>query len=647
MTPSFEPREFGRYYLVDKIAVGGMAEVFKAKSYAEGGFEKLLVIKRILGHLSDNEEFVEMFIDEAKISVELQHPNIVQIFDFGKTGENWYIAMELVEGKDTKNLLRRLARRRKLMPPEFAMLIAHEVCKGLHHAHEKTDLDGNPLHIVHRDISPSNIIVGYRGDVKVADFGIAKAEKSTYTTKDGVLKGKFEYMSPEQARGEAITAQSDLFAVGIILHEMLTGRRLFKCDSDVATLEKIKAGDVPRPSSLNPGVPAAVDALVMKALATDPADRFKTARQMQAALLENLYPHTPDTVREQLGRFMGELFAEDIAEERSRLQAGSARADALRTAAPPPEEDSAWVAPATGATAVQPAPSRAPLFLAGAVVVLLLAVVAVLALREPQKEIVEVKAAAEVPTMGVLQLVIKPEDAVPTVVLGGKTVSEGQSRVTVDEVAPDTAVTLMVTAEGFEPFTDEVQAAAGERLRLPITLQRAAKPPPDVAPKPTPVATPVPDAPDPGPSQPEAVASVLTADSSPAGAEVVVNGRSVGRTPTTWRGAEAGERYTVEFRLAGHKSVKRTVTVPSGGGAVRAAATLKPVAQDPGEVFVNVKGGWGEVWIDGKKIDTTPLKHSLSPGKHTVKVVNSDAGLEETRTVTIQSGKTQRLTFSL
>jgi serine/threonine protein kinase len=175
VTTPFEPQRFGRYVLVDKIAVGGMAEVFKAKSFSEGGFEKLLVIKRILHHLSANEEFVEMFIDEAKISVELQHPNVVQIFDFGKSGDNWYIAMELVEGKDAKGILRRLARRRKLMPAEFAILIAHEMCKGLDYAHKKTDIGGQPLDIIHRDISPSNIIVSYGGQVKVADFGIAKA----------------------------------------------------------------------------------------------------------------------------------------------------------------------------------------------------------------------------------------------------------------------------------------------------------------------------------------------------------------------------------------------------------------------------------------------------------------------------------------
>ena len=249
--PTFQPELFGKYFLIDRVATGGMAEIFKAKTYSTAGFEKLQVIKRILAHLSDNEDFVSMFIDEAKISVSLQHANLVQIYDFGKIRDNYYIAMELVEGKDVKQILRKLAQKRKLLPEEFAIFIAHEVCKGLDYAHKKTNLQGEPLGIIHRDMSPSNVLVSYSGEVKIADFGIAKAEMSTYNTKDGVLKGKFEYMSPEQARGEDVTQQSDIFSVGIILYEMLTGRRLFKTENEIKTLEKIKAVSIRPPSSMS------------------------------------------------------------------------------------------------------------------------------------------------------------------------------------------------------------------------------------------------------------------------------------------------------------------------------------------------------------------------------------------------------------
>ena len=643
MNTSFEPHGFGRYVLVDKIAVGGMAEVFKAKSFSEGGFEKLLVIKRILGHLSANEEFVEMFIDEAKITVELQHPNVVQIFDFGKTGDNWYIAMELVEGKDAKGILRQLARRRKLMPAEFAIFIAHEVCKGLDYAHKKSDLRGAPLNIVHRDISPSNIIVGYRGDVKVADFGIAKAQKSTYTTKDGVLKGKFEYMSPEQARGGDVTPQSDVFACGIILHEMLTGRRLFKTDAEVKTLEKIKSGNYPRPSDINPQVPASLDAVVMKALAADIHDRFPDARAMQAALLEELYPHTPDVVQERLKRFMEELFADDITAERARLEAGSARAEQLRRVVN--ETDSAWVAPATSATAVVPQPqqSKLPLLLAGAAVVLLGSLVLFLAMREPETRIVEVQAASPAVTTGILQLVVVPETAQAQVFIGDKQVGQG-THITITELQPDIDLALRISAEGFADHTDTVQAEAGERIRMKISLVPTPTKP-DTTDRGPREALEV--APPPGAPEEAAPDAAIAFTSSPAGAEVVVSGRSIGRTPTTWSGAQAGQTYKVTYQLAGYKSSSARVKVSPEGGTIPASASMRAEKVDPGELFVNVKGGWGEVWVDGSRIDTTPLKHRLPPGTYKVKVVNKDAGLNETRSVTIVPGKTQKLMFSL
>ena len=329
MPPGFSPEAFGKYYLVDKIATGGMAEIFKAKSFSHAGFEKLLVIKRILQHHSENEDFVKMFIDEAKISVQLQHPNIVHIYDFGKLHSNCYIAMECVNGKDVKQLLRKLAVRRKYLPEEYAVYIAHETLSGLDYAHNKTNLHGEPLKIVHRDMSPSNVLVGYEGDVKVADFGIAKAEHRAYDTKDGILKGKFEYMSPEQTRGKAVTGLSDVFSSGIILWEMLTGRRMFKTDSDLATLEKIKAGGYPPPSVLNPHISARLDALVMKALSLDEADRYPNAVAFQNALASYLAPNTPSVIKRSLADFLHELFEEEREEEKNALDAGSQVAQEL------------------------------------------------------------------------------------------------------------------------------------------------------------------------------------------------------------------------------------------------------------------------------------------------------------------------------
>ena len=251
---AFRARPFSRYYLIDKLAVGGMAEVYKAKLFSNHGFEMLLVLKKILPHLSANEEFVQMFVDEAKITVELRHQNIVQVFDFGCYDENYFIAMECVDGKDLKTLLKELAKRGEFIPVELVVYIVHEICKGLDYAHKKTDASGKALGLVHRDVTPANILISYTGEVKIADFGIAKARTSVYNTKDGVLKGKYEYMSPEQAAGETVDFRSDIFEVGILLHEMLTGRRLFHTDSDTKTLELIKSGIYPEPIERHPRV---------------------------------------------------------------------------------------------------------------------------------------------------------------------------------------------------------------------------------------------------------------------------------------------------------------------------------------------------------------------------------------------------------
>ena len=331
MPAGFSPEAFGKYYLVDKIATGGMAEIFKAKSFSHAGFEKLLVIKRILQHHSENEDFVKMFIDEAKISVQLQHPNIVHIYDFGKLHSNCYIAMECVNGKDVKQILRKLAVRRKYLPEEYAVYIAHETLAGLDYAHNKSSLHGEPLKIVHRDMSPSNVLVSYEGDVKVADFGIAKAEHRAYDTKDGILKGKFEYMSPEQTRGKSVSGLTDVFSTGIILWEMLTGRRMFKTESDLATLEKIKAGGYPPPSVLNPHISARLDAIVMKALSLDTQARYPNALSFQNALASYLSPNSPTAIKRSMSGFLHELFTEEREEEKQALEAGSQVAQELFT----------------------------------------------------------------------------------------------------------------------------------------------------------------------------------------------------------------------------------------------------------------------------------------------------------------------------
>ena len=651
MSNAFEPEAFGRYFLVDKIAVGGMAEVFKAKSFSTGGFEKLLVIKRILGHLSNNDEFISMFIDEARISVELQHPNLVQVYDFGKLRDNYFIAMECVEGKDVKSILRKLAERRKLLPTEFAVYIAHETAKGLDYAHKKTNIKGEPLGIVHRDISPSNILLSYEGDVKIADFGIAKAEIGVYDTKDGVLKGKFEYMSPEQASGTRVSARSDIFAAGIILHEMLTGRRLFKTDSDLKTLEKVKTVDIKAPSEVNPAVPVRLDQIVMRALQQDPDNRYEDAKSFQQALLEFMYPSTPDLTRESLGHFLREIFLEEITDERNRLEEGSRVAIQMYESEPEIELDEDWEPRATGNTGtLNVAPSRAPLLIGGAFVVLaLLGVIGFLAWtlsQEPTTVVVE-KEVDKSPTVGAVQLRIVPDEAEVKVFLGDAMISE-QHAFLYEQVPPEEDLELRVEAPGFQPWSETVHVAAGERLmsRVTLTPLPSNEPPhTDVGPRVQPPPGPEPRN-SPSTDQPATKSASASISSNPSGADVYVDGSLVGRTPMTWQGARAGGSYAIELRKDGYESARGSASLPDEGGSTSFSRTLKPVASEPGKVSVNIKSGWAEVWIDGKKIDTTPLfNHSLSAGSHTIRVVNEPAGIDESRTVTVTAGETNKVNF--
>ena len=263
----FRPTQFGKYYLTERIAVGGMAELFKAKLFGVSGFEKLLVVKQILPKYAKNAEFIKMFIDEAKIAVTLTHGNIVPVYELGRIDGVYFIAMEYVPGKDLADILETARAKSTPLTIEHAVYLTIEICKGLDYAHRRTDAEGNPLRVVHRDISPPNILVSYDGEVKITDFGIAKASHKLGSTEAGVVKGTFGYMSPEQVRGLPVNHKTDIFSAGILLHEMLTGRRLFVGESEYDAIERVKAAKVPAPSSVNPRVPAAIDPIVFKALA--------------------------------------------------------------------------------------------------------------------------------------------------------------------------------------------------------------------------------------------------------------------------------------------------------------------------------------------------------------------------------------------
>lgn len=647
--PGFSPEVFGKYFLVDKIAMGGMAEIFKAKTFGHGGFENLLVIKRILAHMSDNEQFVRMFMDEAKVSALLQHSNIVRIYDFARIRDNYFIAMEYVEGKDVKLILRKLAERRKLLPREFAAYIAMEAAKGLDYAHKHTTRQGQPLSIVHRDVSPSNLLVSYGGDIKVADFGIVKAANCAEDTDAGMLKGKFEYMSPEQASGKDLDRRSDIFSLGIILHEMLTGRRLFKSDDELKTLARIKSGDVDPPSTLNGSVPARLDEIVMRALAKEPGDRYQDARELHADLLEFLYPASPDLTQQSLAHFMSELFADEVGQERSRLEEGTRLALALHESGQSVELEPDWEeeSPSTrtrGGSPIVPEPPRptptVPYVVAG-LAVLLAGATATFFLTRPEPE-PAVGPAVEVaaPSSGSIQLKVSPVEGI--VLVDGAPAGRGTD-VTIARLAPGTEHTIEIRADGYSPYKESVIVAAGERVRVQVTLaplMNVAGPPPSLGGTEPPRGAPR------GTSEASAGAATAAFASNPPGADVFVDGRLVGRTPVDWIGGAAG-RYGVEYRLSGYDTVRFSATLPKAGGTEPYDRSLSERAKAEGKLSVNVSGSWAEIYVDGKKIGNTPIfGHALPVGSYTIRARNDGAGLDQTKQVTIKAGETASLPFS-
>jgi TonB family protein len=307
-----EPKDgvkYGQYVLVEKIATGGMAEVWKARMRGVEGFQKIVAIKKILPHLSDNQDFIEMFIDEAKLAAQLNHNNIIHIYDLGKIQSSYYIAMEYVDGFDLKTILRRGEERGQPMQPELALFIASKIASALDYAHRKHDFEGKEMGLVHRDVSPQNVLISQEGDIKLCDFGIAKAASKASHTQAGALKGKLQYMSPEQAWGRHIDKRSDIFALATVLFEMLTGRKLFTGDNELSILEQVREARVVPPSEINDEVTPEIDKIVLKALQKDPAQRYQTAGDMARELDQVLYSFKPTPTSADLAIYMHRIWS--------------------------------------------------------------------------------------------------------------------------------------------------------------------------------------------------------------------------------------------------------------------------------------------------------------------------------------------------
>jgi serine/threonine protein kinase/Flp pilus assembly protein TadD len=314
----FQPTQFGKYQLLDKIAVGGMAELFHAKLTGVQGFEKQIAIKKILPNLSEEENLVTSFIDEAKLAALLHHENIVQIYDFGSMDNEYFIAMEFLFGKDL-GVIRKAAKKRELaLGMENILYIISRICAGLDYSHNLKDLQGQPLNIIHRDINPQNILVTYEGQVKIIDYGIAKAASQNTQTRENLIKGKLAYMSPEQANGQKIDHRSDIFSTGIVLYELLAARRMFAGDT-MRVLSLVREANYDQPEEVMPDLPAKLYRILHRALAKNPADRYQSAAEMLADVEEFVFERALRPNARDFAQYLKALFEEEFAEEEKAL----------------------------------------------------------------------------------------------------------------------------------------------------------------------------------------------------------------------------------------------------------------------------------------------------------------------------------------
>ena len=331
-------RELGGYEVLAKLKAGGMATLYVGRRKGVAGFSRLVAIKFVHEHLAEDQDFVRMFVNEALLQSRISHPNVVHVEELGELEGQHFLVMEYVHGCALSQLLRTLARRDRALAPELAVFIAMQILSGLHAAHELRDEAGKSLGVVHRDVSPDNVLLAYEGHVKLIDFGVAKVEASVQKTSAGTLKGKLRYMSPEQANGRDVDRRTDVYALAIVLWEMLTMRRLFSEPDQLLLLDLVRAPRVPRPSSVRPGIPPALEAVVMKALSVDPAARYASAQEMRRALADAV-PAALLTEPTQLAGLLSVTMAAEIAKERARLPSGVSSVLGVAAAMEPADAD--------------------------------------------------------------------------------------------------------------------------------------------------------------------------------------------------------------------------------------------------------------------------------------------------------------------
>jgi eukaryotic-like serine/threonine-protein kinase len=623
---------FGNYRLQKRLARGGMAEVFLARLIGVEGFERRVAIKRILPHLSESEEFRGMFLDEARLAAQLTHPNVVHIYDFGKVEDYYFIAMEYVDGVDIGRLIRRAKERP--VPFEVAARIFADVCAGLHFAHNAQDAVGRALNVVHRDVTPQNVLVTYDGVVKLVDFGIAKARFAAGRTRPGVVKGKYAYMSPEQVEGKSLDGRSDVFSTGICLYEMLTGVPLFRRDDVTASMREIRDGKPIHPEKHRRDVPDELIKILRRSLQTARDNRYASASAMQTDLEKFLKGATALATAREVGEY-------------------------LKRELPPVPDDAQ-----PAGTSAQPAGTQ----------------------RQPQKQRTEVQVSARPPTPTPTQvaLALDDEEEIPTTPDGEQNplLPEMPSDIHLADEPPtnerllpearsgrvvgsDTAVVPPLAHSPLRTYAAVLiggLTVAGVTLlalrpwaaKEPVIVNVPAPPPPVVVEKPAPAPKEI----DVAATPPVVVAQTAPAPSldilsRPPGARVVVDGEQL-RTPTPIHAEQfASGMHRVVVDKKGYQP--RDLSVQLGDGEHRTLdVELRPapkrvvrVQKAPSGYLTVRTVPWSKVFEGARLLGTTPLANvPLGEGTHTLTFVNPDLPPLK-KTVTVHAGEEQRLSFEI
>ena len=608
--PETMPRRFGKYTLLRKLAVGGMAELYLALQKSVAGFEKLIVVKRVLPRLAQDQTFIEMLLQEAKIAATLNHPNVAQTYDVGFAEGDYYIAMEHVHGEDLRQIVRQMKKKRtRVFPLENTIAIVLGCCKGLAYAHDKRDFDGEPLEIVHRDVSPQNILVTFTGDVKLVDFGIAKAAGQG-EEEGGKLKGKVPYMSPEQAQAHPLDRRSDIFSLGVMFFELTTGKRLFRGKGEHETLKKIVEGNYPTPRSINPALDERLEAIIMKCLVQDVDGRYQHAAELQADLEAFIREERMVVSTLSLGEWMRDLFDDKLAQQKKLLQEGRQLAEVLAVEEPslsslerssitnlsslssvsgittiPPDQlpHPSHPTGAVPAIMAEPTPSKAPwLILLALLGVGAAAAMFFLTRAEP----------APVPVVrGSISITSAPEGA--AIWIDGARRAE-RTPAEIGDLALPSDYSVRLTLADHEPHEANVElseAVTGVSMHAALV-----------------------------PIERFGIVDVRT---QPAGAQIFVDGHDTGlTTPSRVPDLAAGEEHTVVLSLERYVTQSLSVTLTPGEVLTRTVPLERePLAEDEALLVLVTTPANAEVSFDRQTIEgTSPFEIRTRPGRHRLSV---------------------------